>query len=522
MNFGNPEKTKKILLFSIIGIVVFAIILLTVLSVAGSMSSSRNNMIIDGNLSKLNEGIVQTDTAGNIYISIERITPLLSYEFFNGEYGKATEDKTKCYVKNVNELTSFEMDSNDIYKLNLASSDSMYDKYTLTLPVKRVDDKLYISIQGLQRAFNVQATYDAEKSVLTINTLPYLVSKYDAQVKTVGYTSLADDFTNQKAILSGLLVVIKDREYYGVLNTAGEAVIGAKYKKIEFMENTIEFLVQSNNKYGILTKEATTKIEPTYDELKVIDNEVGLYLAKSNNKYGVLKRDGNVLLYLEYDNIGVKNPDVFPNDNIKNPYILFDNVIPVQKSGKWGLYGVDGSKILDTNRITTLGCVSTTNKSENYKNVLLIPESEGAEGIVVGVTNSSNNTTYGIFNPQSKRLLTPMTFSKVYRDIANGELGYYMIFGGTISTVKSRITANISEVNDGGTVNVQNQSGTQNEMNTNTIDNSVNTNTFTNETNSNNTITNTTNNILNNSTVETGTNNVITVDPNSTDPIIVT
>lgn len=514
MNFGDPEKTKKILMFSIIGVVALAIILVIVLSIASSISASKNNVVINEAVSKMPEGLVQLDTAGNVYISVEQFAPLVSYEFYNGEYGKATEDRTKCYVKNSNEVATFEMNSYNMYKMLLANSDNMYDKYVQALPIKRVNDKLYASLATIQRAFNVQIAYDKDKGVLAANTLSYIASAYDTQVKNAGYTSLAEEFVNQKAILNGLLVVVKDREYYGVISTTGETVIGTKYKKIEYMENTEEFLILTNNKYGILTKTATTKVEPTYDQIKVINSENGLYLAKSNDKYGILKKDGSALLYMEYEQIGVKDVDTFPNDNIKNPYILFDNVIPAYKDGKWGFYGIDGALILAFNRVTALGCVSTTNKSEAYKNVLLIPESEGTQGIVVGTTNSYNNTTYGIFNPQSKRLLTPMTFTKVYRDVVNGEEAYYMIFSGTVSTVKSRITANITGANDGTTVNVkdQNTQNANNNMDTNSIDvNTIDENTV--ETNKVDTSTS--------NVIDSGSNQKITIDSNSTDPVVI-
>lgn len=518
---GDPEKTKKIILFAIAGIVIFAVILVIILSITSSASAAKNNLVLDGTTSKLDTTILTNDESGNLYFSIERIAPILSYEFYNGEYGKATEDRTKCYVKNANELVSFDMDSNNIYKLLLTNADSLYEKYTLTLPIKRINDKLYVSLQGMQRAFNVSAAYDAEKNVLTINTLPYLYAGYNTQVKELGYTSLAEEFVNQKAILSGLLVVVKDREYYGVISTTGETVIGTKYKKIEFMENTTEFLVQNNGKYGILTKDAVAKVDTTYDELKVIDSDTGLYLAKSNEKYGVLKRDGNVLLYLQYDYIGVKDIASFPNDNIKNPYILFDSAIPVNKDGKWGFYGLDGSTIMEPKRITTLGCISTTNRNEAHQNLLIIPASEGAEGIVVGTTSSTNKTTYGIYSLQHKRYLTPTTFSRIYRDVVNGDVSYYMIFSGQISSVKSRISSNISSIGEGNsTVTVNPGTSTQNNALNNNISNTLN------NTVGNNIQNNISGNAINNPTTDNsisnqGQDNVIHIDPDSTDPIII-
>ena len=532
----DTEKTKKIIIIAIISIIVLAVILVVVLSVMNSISASRDNMIIDGNLSKMDANILTIDeTSGEVYYSIERVAALVSYEFYNGEYGQATEDRTKCYVKNNDELASFELDSNVVYKLLLDSTDRLYEKYTLTLPVKRINDKLYTTLQGIQKAFNLDAIYDAEKNVLTINTLPYLYNEYNRLVKDAGYTSLAEEFTNKKAILKGELVVLKDREIYGVLSATdlSQVIIGTKYSKIEFMENTEEFLVQFNGKYGVVTKNAVAKIDTIYDNIKVIDSYEGLYLVEETGRYGILKKDGSVLLHTEYEYIGVKDVTSFPNDNIINPYILLDSVIPVYKNGKLGFYGLDGSVILAPNRLTTLGCVSTTSKNDAYRNVLIIPESEGAEGFVVGVTEGTNATTYGIYSTRTKRLLTPTTYSRVYREVVNGQTSYYMIFAGTVSRVSDRINANVSKLGEeGSTVNVNQYITPEDEQNTNQISNTMTGNNIATGNTFGNTMTNTVNptnsltpsNSLGGGSMQSGqvnNGNAVVIDPNSTEPIVV-
>jgi len=515
----NQEKMKKIILFSIIGIAVLAVILIVVMVILNSIAESRNNIIIDGVSSKLEDNIVTTLENGDIYFSIEKMAPLLNYRFKNGEYGKASDNKTKCYVENSNEVSIFDMDSNVIYKLELANVDNLYEKFVLDKAVKRIDNSLYVSMQGLKKSFNVEASYDSEKNVLTIMTLPYLYNQYNDYVIQLGYTSISEDFSNVKAILYGYLVVVENREYYGVLQAnSGETIIGTKYDKIQFMEETGEFLAQFKNKYGVLTNSGEPKIDLVYDGLKIIDSNEGLYLTNNGDKYGVLKRDGSVLLYPEYDYIGVKDVAAFPNDNIRNPYIILDSVIPVMKGGKIGFYGVDGSEIKKPaeSQFTTLGCVSTTNSSDAYKNVLIIPETEGVEGIVVGVTNSSNNTTYGIYSTRTKRLLTPTTLSKIYREVVNGQESYLTIFGGKIVEVKSRITSSLSNLNANNTVNVEELITTpSNTYADNTIGtNSISGNMIENNVNANNSITN---NTISNSSI----NNLVPIDINSDEPVLI-
>lgn len=496
------DKIKLIIIVAGIGIVLIVGLLLA-LTVISSAGANKNNLTIDGVASKMEDPeLITFDSANNAYICIEKIAPLVNYEFYNGGYNDGTEDKTKCYIKNANEIATFEMDSSVIYKLELANTDGLYDKYIMTLATKRINDKLYISLPAFQRAFNVQVMYEPESNNLSINTLPYLVTYYETYVAEQGYTSLAKEFSNQKALLQGLLVVLKDRTIYGVINLEGQQVIGTKYDAINYIESTSEFLVKSGTKYGVLTSTAEQKIDLTYESIKVIDNEENLYLVLSNDKYGVLDKNGSVLLYIQYDYIGIKNVENFPNDNIKNPYVIRDSAIPVCQNGKWGFFDLSGNQLLPI-RFATLGCVVSTSKNQLYKNVLLIPETEGAEGVVVGNVNSSNVTTYGIASLQRKNLLTPVTFSKIYRDVSNGESAFYMVFGTTVSTVKSRIASNITEV-----TNSNNSSGNVVEVSSDLIINnqssSVNINTSSNinvNTNINNNTNNTTNS---NSTVVNG------------------
>ena len=47
------------------------------------------------------------------------------------------------------------------------------------------------------------------------------------------------------------------------------------------------------------------KLKVAYDEIKICDNELGLYLVKENNLYGIVKTTGDVLLSSSFQQIGV-------------------------------------------------------------------------------------------------------------------------------------------------------------------------------------------------------------------------
>ena len=57
-----------------------------------------------------------------------------------------------------------------------------------------------------------------------------------------------------------MLVVTKNQgKSYAVIDLKGNAIIEAKYDNIEYLENTGDFLVTSNNKVGIISSKKRNK-----------------------------------------------------------------------------------------------------------------------------------------------------------------------------------------------------------------------------------------------------------------------
>ena len=214
------------------------------------------------------------------------------------------------------------------------------------------------------------------------------------------------------------MFVVKKDNGVGVINTEMKEVGVPKYTKIEFVESTKEFFVTAQNKVGILLSNGTTKISPQYDEIKVLDRNSGLYVIKTSNKYGVIDNSGSNIIYPEYEQIGI-NTTQFPNDNLENQYLLYDNAIPVKYLNKWGLFDKSGQKILDT-VYDSLGCTNTTIEGKVTTNVLLIPN---YEAIVVG-----RDKLYGVVNSLGQELI-PCALSSIYTTLKSGVEDYYMIYG---------------------------------------------------------------------------------------------
>ena len=72
------------------------------------------------------------------------------------------------------------------------------------------------------------------------------------------------------------------------------------------------------------------------------------------------------------------------------------------------------------------GCVASS--SQTSQNVLLIPASEGVEGIVIAEKDVINRVRYGIIDVNGMPRV-PTTFDSIYKTISGGQTTYNMLFG---------------------------------------------------------------------------------------------
>lgn len=441
-----PEnKTQKVSKFKIWFIIVMILIILLIISAAVIWIYSQR--IASTQFKFELDGIRQNNYSSNlfvfqnnkVYISIREIAGLLGYNVFNGGYGEYTEDKTKCYINNSKEIVSFEANSNKIYKYNaFAGEDSDSQAFTIDEPILVGGADLYISSEGLQRAFNARFDYDTTKNTVTIFSLSYLVDYYSKEITNSAITTetcnLSESilFNNQKALLYQL-VVVKDAatNEYGVASLANPTtnIIGTRYKSVEFMEGSNDFIVKtSGEKMGIIGSDGITKVRLEYDDIKELDKNLGLYLVTSNQKQGVVNRNGKIIVYQDYDSIGL--PNTLNDMNVKNKYILMDNCIPVQRGEKWGLVDINGNEIVPV-QYDGFGCDADTSVDSRYTDVIIIPE---LNGIVVELDEVNNNTRtkkYGVITSDGN-LFINIVLDNVYALTTQGETTYYASFQGQI------------------------------------------------------------------------------------------
>ena len=499
---STDKKSKKTIKILIVLLVLVIIAIIALMITIYYMQEQQFKVNIDGKRANL-PGDTFVFEGDNIYVSIKDFAQNNGYTYHNGEYKhQYSEETDKCYIYNENEIASYTLDSDTIYKVLNTSSQSSneetdYEYFTIEEPVIMINNKLYTTLEGISKGCNVSIGFNQESNTVTVYTLDYLATFYSARIPTSIFVEGAsaqsneDYFSNKKAILYNMMVVKDTNENYGVYDLSGNTIIGEKYKNIKFIESSQEFIVQTDNdKMGIIASDATTKIEPIYDLIKQIDKDLELYLVSNENKYGVINGSGRTIVFLEYTQIGIDAND-FGNDNIKNQYLLYNKCIPVCQNNKWGMLDTNGNTILPV-QYDGFGCMAPNSASSS---LLLIPE---YQAFVV-----QEGEEYGLYNTSGNELI-PTLVTTMYSVIASGEKSYYLIYQGNTMDVIDYLsnTLKIQPVADenGEMLNTQN-----NNTNTQTENNQTN-NTQTNNTQDTNTQTS------NNLNTETQLDNTETTD----------
>lgn len=414
IDYKKKDNSKKIARIILIFI---ALIIIAIISVLGALMYIKNKelkLYIDGNVNDKVKNMMEVDDDGTVYFPVKDIASYLGYQSYNGEYTDKSEDASKCYVQNDNEIANFVLNSNKIYKLALENSDGNYNYYYANKPVKAINGKLYISSDALANAFNLSFTYDTDSNRVYIYTMPYLIESYSAKVLDYGYDSISDNFINQKAVLNSMLVVTKNQgKSYAVIDLKGNAIIEAKYDNIEYLENTGDFLVTSNNKVGIISSKRETKVQLLYDSLELVDSDSGLFIAKKDNKYGIIDSKGNIKVYIEYDEIGIDNTK-FEKNNIKNKYLLDNGMIPAKKDKYWGAFDKNGKTVLNF-EYDSFGYTATSNREAI--NLLIIPD--------YNLMVVCQNKKYALVSSTGDMVIRPV-LDDVYMTISSGKKYYYM------------------------------------------------------------------------------------------------
>ncbi len=430
--YQETENMKKSKLPMIIGIclAILIIIIIAIIVAIVYLNGSVMKITINGQKNNNIEKMlyIPEDDVNKVYIPIRAIAKYFNYEDYRGDYKIKSEDSSKCYVKNENEIAMFTKDSD---RLVDSRGDSDYEYITLDEKVFEKDGELYTTPDGIEKAFNVLFQVDISKKKIDIFTMDYLNQYYATRLKIDGQTEeLTKEYADKKAIFKNMIIVIKNKQY-GVVNAeTGEAVLENKYEEIKYLPATSDFLVKSNGKYGVLGSDASVKVRVTYDDIKIMDNQNGLYLVKQNNLYGVVDTKGKVIMNPEYNQIGV-DINKYANSGIENPYVLLDEIIPVKNSGGlWAIFNKKGEKIRDFEFSNIGSGTSSSTQSANNYPAIVIPSYK-----IIIVEKDKH---YNLMTTNGEELVPSYVLENVYikNNTETGENNYYMTYNNKVMSVE--------------------------------------------------------------------------------------
>lgn len=429
-NEDYRNTTKKSKMPIIIGVSITVLILIMILLIfliiyLGKMVTKITLNGVDASELEKIFYIDETTEEKKLYIPIRRIAQYFEYEDYRGDYKYKSEDENKCYVKNENEIAMFTLDSN---KLIRTRGDSDYEYVDLDENVVKMNGELYTTIDGIKKAFNVEFLYSPEKREIEIYTMDYLINFYTTSITTTTeLIEYSNEFTDQKAIFQDMLVIKQNNQYGVIQASTGAPLLEVKYDSVKYLPNTNDFLVSSNNKYGIISKDTTVKVKLNYDEIKIMDNVSGLYMIKQKNLYGVVDINGNIIIQPEYQQIGI-NIDSFAQNGIENKYIILDELIPIKNNNLWAFFNLKGEQITEF-EYTGIGC-SSSKVASSYP-VLAIPS---YRMIVV-----EKDKLYNLMRTDGTVFVeNTFVFDSIYlrTDNATGQNTFYMTFNGNTINVE--------------------------------------------------------------------------------------
>ena len=108
--------------------------------------------------------------------------------------------------------------------------------------------------------------------------------------------------------------------------------------------------------------------------------------------------------------------------------------MPVKQNGKWGLYNIDGKKLIEP-QYEEVGC----NLAQSGDSVVIIPNiKEGVNGIVF--LYNREKAFYGLYNADTGERIA-VSLTEVFKKVENGEENYY------VNHIIDRITSKAHTLN---------------------------------------------------------------------------
>ena len=409
-----------------------------------------------------------TDENGKteIYVPIRDFATYLNavnaefgYQTFKGDYSPKTEEDNKCYVyREGYEVAMYTKKSKTIYKLNLQDKSDEYEECITNKDIFENNGKLYTSVEGIEKGYNVAFSYDEKKKVITIYTLDYMTQIHSQALakKTIdnyGKLEVSDKYADCKSIFEDLLIVKAENGKYGIVRADDYTsfVLEPQYDNINYVVDSATFLVESNKKIGLFTKDGKRKIDLVYDKITSMGQDSKLYVVETNGMSGVVDENGKIIIYPQYDKVGTDVAS-FSYNGIKNGYILLNTLIPVEQDGMWAFFDKTGKKVSNGFKYKDIGC-SSVKRANNVYPLLEIPEYN-----VIVVSDEDGN--FAFMDTTGNDSILNFLFDEMYIKVSEGEPSYWMTFRGKEYEILKYLRQSIDT--DNTSTNQKNENTTSN------------------------------------------------------------
>ena len=472
----RKRKIFKIIIRAIVILLILCVILLVYRSIRKNRTFKCN---IDGvNQSNIGDDLLLKDERGkilvengNVFVSIRKLSSILNCQFYNSEYKKKGEDKTKCQVKVNNIYTSYISSSNKVYKAILEEnidddkknknanktsptiSETEFEEiqdinkvefeyFTIGDNIRYENEELYGSIEAIELGFDVSVSYNQKNNTLSIYSLDYLekIAK-DARNDIVDSTEYS--YKNKRLLKYGMSVVKDSSGNIGVgsytnSDKFSSFVASCKYNKLDFNEGTatLSTITSNDNQKCLLhvnydSQEVDKNMTTQYSVIKEVSNKFDYFLVRDNNKYGIVNSSGNTVIPIQFDEIGIKEENY---SDLTCKYILNDKYVPVKQNGVWGLYSISGDKLIEP-QYGDVGC----SLAQSGDSVVLIPElKDNVTGIVF--LYDKEKAFYGVYNADTGERIA-VSLTEVFKKIENDQENYY------VNHIIDRATSKVHTIN---------------------------------------------------------------------------
>ena len=146
-NKNKPSKTpaqKIVLSLLIISILLCIIIGIAIAYLSIKGETKPYTITLNGQNADLNKLQLFTTQNGKQYISLRALSDNLKYDYYNGEFKKTDESKTKGYINNKTNIIQFFTNKKEIYKTT-ENSKIDYEYYVLDNPILDIENKWVIT-----------------------------------------------------------------------------------------------------------------------------------------------------------------------------------------------------------------------------------------------------------------------------------------------------------------------------------------------------------------------------------------